>query len=346
MTDRAMLLNSIASTIQTYRAGQIAMPTAGHVDRWVSQFPQDQQLAILQEFDPLMKKCFLTRDRVAKYIGDLVRSEKVAGADPAAFWLKANFLRVQHDGNSQREMVTLLGEQLMGIYGVDINACGSADGAYVYLDDIMCTGNRVSADLESWIVNEAPPKATLHVILLITHTSGGYYLRSTKIKDAKTKSGKDIDTKYWYFLDIENTKYRRNTSEVLWPTTLPEDQAMQEYASQLRYPFEPRVPVVHQSRIFTTEPGRQVLENAFVAAGMKIRSQHEKQKSSLKPLGYGSFGIGFGSTFATYRNCPNTAPLAIWWGNGSDDGALQWYPLLPRITYSSPENVFSKLWRS
>lgn len=333
MAIRAALLSSIASSIKTYREGQIERPNEEHVDRWVSQFPPEKQLAILEEMSPLMTKCFLTKDWMSTKLQDLAYSSKVAGANPAGYWPKVNFLNVQHKGNSQTEMLRLFGEKLQAIYGIDVKNCGSVDGDYMYLDDIMCTGSRVGTDLESWIANEAPAKATLHVVGIVTHTSGGYYLRTTRLQQANDRSGKAINIHYWYVLEIENTKPRKNTSEVLWPVALPADVEMQAYFQAQRFPLEPRIVIPQKSRIFSSEQGRQVLENEFLLAGMTIRSQQDNPKDALKPLGFGGFGVGFGSTFATYRNCPNTAPLAIWWGEGRDYGPLQWYPLLPRITY-------------
>ena len=77
-----------------------------------------------------------------------------------------------------------------------------------------------------------------------------------------------------------------------------------------------------------------MLESEFVIAGAKIRAMAENPNPSMRPLGYSPFGVGFGSMIATYRNCPNNCPLAIWWGNPkATAGALHWYPLLQRETY-------------
>lgn len=333
MADRAELLNSIASTIQTYREGQVPRPDAAHVNRWVEQFPPERQLPILTEMAPLMEHCFLKEDWIRAQMQRLARSVKIAGENPSTYWRTVNFLSVQQNGNSQQDMLRIFGEELNAIYGIDVNSCGVPGGDYMYLDDIMCTGTRVGTDLGAWIAERAPAKAKLHVVGLIIHSSGIYYLRTTKLQEAKDRSGKAIDIRYWYSLEIENKKARRNVSEVLWPVRLPADPDMQPYFAALRYPLEPRIPVADRSRIFTTEVGRQVLEDSFLVAGITIRSQHDNPREFLKPLGFGGFGVGFGSTFATYRNCPNTAPLAIWWGEGRDHGPMQWYPLLPRIIY-------------
>ena len=44
------------------------------------------------------------------------------------------------------------------------------------------------------------------------------------------------------------------------------------------------------------------------------------------PLGFasGGWGLGFGAMTVTFRNCPNTAPLALWMEAGG------WTPLFKR----------------
>jgi len=342
MSERSDLLEAVADTIKTYRTGEIEVPTPDHVDRWVSQFTPEAQIPFLREFAHVIDKSFVGHAEIVEFLTGLVTNVKLAGTSPVEYWSKVNFLRVQQNGVSQREMLKLFAECLRQQLGLDMSKCGDPSGDYVYLDDIVFTGSRVQADLESWIMNDAPAKAKVHVLVAVLHTSASDYLQRTRLPAAVAKSKKDITVKFWRILDVENQKANRNVSEVLWPVALPNDYGIPEYASAQKFPFTPRTPG-GKSVFFATEEGRQVLERELLIAGMKIRSHHAEPKQYLKPLGFGGFGVGFGSTLVTYRNCPNNAPLAIWWGEGASSGALQWYPLLPRKTYSSLENVFQKL---
>jgi hypothetical protein len=75
---------------------------------------------------------------------------------------------------------------------------------------------------------------------------------------------------------------------------------------------------------------------------LRIRSFSQNPSPSLRPLGFGPFGVGFGSLFVTYRNCPNNAPLALWWGDPDADPShpfSKWRPLVPRKTYGPFDNV-------
>lgn len=343
MNERDNLLLSVAETIKSYRNDTLPEPTPEHVDRWLNQFTKDQQLPFLREFDHVIKRSFITKKNVETFLRNLVKNEKLAGKDPISFWSAARFLKIQQNGQSQKEMLKIFARCLEDECALDLAKCGNENGDYVYLDDVMFSGSRVGNDLEQWITEDAPQLAKVHVIVAALYT-GGSYLVGRRLKEVIAKSGKTITINYWRALELENRKSYKNRSSVLWPSSIPDEQEVQAYvALPTKFPFEPRQAgtVVEP---FLSEAGRQVLESEFLIAGTKIRALSENPKQSMRPLGFSPFGLGFGSTLATYRNCPNNAPLAIWWGNPEvKSGALHWYPLLPREGYSSLRNIFDDL---
>lgn len=342
MSERDDLCASIANSIKTYRLGELEEPNSAHVGRWADQFVAENQLPFLREFDHVIRQTFITEDAVRKFLNNLVRNDELVGADPNAYWARTNFLQIQKAGQSQKEMVKLFSEALEQQCNLKLNSCGSAEGQYVYFDDVLFTGSRVATDLQNWIETKAPAKAVVNVILLAFYTSGHYYITSKRLKDAIQASGKQITIKFWRMVELENQRNRKDNSDVLWPTEVPYDAAVRAYvASETRFPLVTRN-AGGALGLFSSEGGRQVLEREFLLAGVKIRSQIQTPKDVIRPLGFGGFGVGFGSLIATYRNCPNNCPLAIWWGDPTaTSGALHWYPLLSRKTYAAPENVFS-----
>nr|WP_278502713.1 hypothetical protein [Brucella intermedia] len=112
MSERDDLLESIANEIKTYRRGELAEPTPAHVDRWASQFTPANQLAFLREFDHVAKQSFITKKNVKDFLRNLVTNEKLAGDDPASYWESAHFLRIQQNGQSQKEMLKLFAKCL------------------------------------------------------------------------------------------------------------------------------------------------------------------------------------------------------------------------------------------
>ncbi len=334
MTERADLLASIANTIRDFRAGEIATPTPGHVDRWVKQFNDGVQLPLLRELDQVFKKTYLDEASVTGFLKGLVKNKKLAGEDLCAFWTNAHFLSIQQNGHSQKEMLEIFDAELRAQCKLRVKDCGRDGGAYIYLDDVMFSGNRVGNDLAKWIEELAPANATVHVIVTAIHTSGEY-LVGKRIKQTIADSGKKIEIHYWRALNIENRKYYKNDSEVLWPCEIPDDEQVKQYvAKPHKYPLEPRKPGGKLGP-FSSEEGRQLLERELLIAGVRIRALSENPKEIIRPLGFSPFGLGFGSMIVTFRNCPNNTPLALWWGDPeATSGPFHWYPLLPRKTYA------------
>lgn len=347
MAELDNLLESVSETIKTYRENEMPTPDADHVNKWLQQFTKENHLLFLKEFDHLMKETFFTKENIETFLLHLTTNEKLSGKTPAAYWSNANILQIQKNGQSQREMLKLFDGCLQKSFGLTLKECGSENGDYIYLDDVLFSGGRIGTDLEEWITTKAPNVANIQIIVAALHT-GGHYFLNRRLKGVIEACKKDIKLNYWRATELENQKNNRNNSNILWPVEIPVDKDVEKFmALPSRFPFEPRIPpqnIEHFSKPFSSEVGRQMLEQEFLKAGSKIIANIKELRNHHRPLGYSGFGVGFGATIATYRNCPNNCPLALWWGDPEvKSGALNWYPLLPRETYSSPRNVFQNL---
>jgi hypothetical protein len=329
MANNTKLLEAVAGIIADYRDGEICRPDANHVELWLGQFPIADRAPVLSEMAHVLDKTYFTKKNASDFIKALISNEKLAGSKPASFWKKVNFLRIQKNGDSQTDMLSLFDDSLNAQLGFKTKDCGGGD-VYVYLDDVIFSGNRAGNDLEPWIRDVAPATATVHVIVMAVHAFGSWKMED-RLKKVAAASSKNITLNVWRSLALENRKAHKDASDVLWPTSLPEEA--KEYAAG-KFPFDPRAPG-SKSDIFSGEAGRNALEQALLLAGMKIRGFSANPKAILRPLGYGPFGVGFGSTIVTYRNCPNNAPLALWWGDPARKGHpfSNWRPLVPRKTY-------------
>jgi hypothetical protein len=339
LNERIDLLLSLSATVADYRTGELPPPSPQHIEKWVSQFESRVQVPILRELNHVLKTTYFSRASIEAFLREVVTRSDIVGARPNDFWKSAHFLDIQKNGNSQREMLTLFDRILKECHGLSISRCGRRDGAFVYLDDIIFSGDRAGQDLEAWIKDEAPTQATVYVIVIATH-SGGEYSLNKRLNRVISMSGKAIDIKIRQKATIENRNSYKSTSEVLRPAELPNDAELNTYlALPHRFPFEPRSPR-GQLGPFSTEQGREILEREMLLAGLKIRSYCANPSDKMRPLGYSSFGLGFGSMIVTFRNCPNNCPLALWWGEPEADPShpfSRWYPLFPRKTYDKGE---------
>lgn len=329
MSTRSRLLESIATRIADYRAGEIDAPTPQHVDRWIKQFDKDAQAPLLAELDHVLEQTYVPKATVENFLSGLVKNKKIAGDDPCAFWKNVSFLDVQGGGNSQKEMLAMFAVVLRKACRLKLEECGETPRTFLYLDDAIFSGNRVRHDLSPWIENDAPDAAQVHVVVIALHAGGQYYASGSLAKTA-TAAGKKIDSTWWRCVEIEDRKAYINTSDVLRPASLPEDDLTRDFVQTLTDAGYP--PVLRQpgkmgtDTIFSSEDARDLLEQQLLKAGLQIKQMCPYLKDTHRPLGYSVLKtLGFGSLLVTFRNCPNNCPLAFWAGD-------PWYPLFPRKT--------------
>ncbi len=330
---RDELLESIAGQIADYREGDVPRRTPKHLDRWVSQFPEHSQEGILSEMNHLLSKTYISRDSMSAFLRGLATDQEFCGDDPKAFWSSANLLDIQQGGNSQREMLAIFGELLKQELGLELADCGSDSGPFVYLDDGLFGGGRIKQDLTTWIRDDAPEKCELRVVVAALHTLGLYFV-GKKIDELRANTKKKVTVSWWRIQEIENRRYFRNRSDVLWPTAIPDDPLAEAYVKYItedepKYKVELRTPgSIGEHGFFSSDEARILLEQQLLAAGLQIRDDCRNLPETARPLGMTLLKtFGFGSTIVTFRNCPNNCPLAFWAGE-------PWYPLFQRSTNS------------
>jgi hypothetical protein len=338
-THRQALLESIATTIADYRQGEIPAMTPDHVTRWVYQFDKDDQLTILVEMDRILKTYYVSREKAKDIIKRALTSQKIFGNNPATVISRTHFLRIQRNGNSQNELLTLANEVTQCEYGISVTSCGASPVAYIYLDDCLFSGNTGLYDLKQWLPS-AIRGTTLYLIFLGAHTSGLSYLKSRFDSEAKVR-GVSLDCRQWY--KFNNLPQDTERFDCLWPRKISGDELVDTYIQQVMercqgQSFSPRLfrpsGVPTQETIFSSPEARKVVERAFLKAGAYIVSLPKSPKFKMRPLGYESLeSLGFGAIFVTYRNIANNCPLVLWWGDPnfpSSHPFSKWYPLFPR----------------
>ncbi len=324
MDNTPNLRAALATMISDYRAGEIPTLDAAHIDRWVSQFPAAVRDPILSELLHVFGWTYFSQAKVQTFIDSIVVNAKFAGANPCEFWQGVNVLSLQTAGHSQKDMLTLLGDSLQRQCGLAMGLCGASPHTYLYLDDAVFSGGRVRSDIINWVKDTAPANAKLAVLVIGSHKLGEWYSAKT-IREAAGAVGKAIDLSWWRVASYEDRKSEIRNSDVLRPIGIPDDALTQAYVAGLgAVPILRTVGGKSPIGIFSGETGRHLLEQEFLAAGVRVRNMCPHFDKYMRPLGRMMFeSLGFGSTIVTYRNCPNNAPLVFWAGD-------PWYPLFPR----------------
>jgi hypothetical protein len=334
MSNHANRLASLAGIIADYRKDEIPARTPTLVEEWLQQFPSSIQEQLLKAILHVFKKTYISRDAFKSFLEALATTDKLSpGCDPATYWRTVNLLDIQGGGNSQKDILEMFDEVLRDTHGYGVCDCGSEGGDYAYLDDCIGTGGRVRGDICDWMEEDIPSQITLHIITPVYYM-GSWWI-DAKIKDAAATHGRSVSLHKWRLDDfeMENRLGMRDSSDVLWPTELPDDKDVRAYARYLdscghsailRKPGSPGV-----SGIFRDDADRILIEQAFLLRGCQIRRECPNLPDPERPLGHHNLDcLGFGSMFATYRNCPNNCPLVLW-------VQQEEYPaLLPRKTNS------------
>jgi hypothetical protein len=324
-------LEALAALIADYRDGEVAKPDADHVERWVRQFDADEREPLLDELLRIWPAFYLKRQVVERFLQRKLTDASLVGANPAEFWARTTVLDIQMRGGSQRALRELLRPLLYQAMGLSLDTCGGGD-RFIYFDDILFTGDRIERDISTWLP-KAPLVAHVDIVVFAAHAYGRYQLEE-KLKNLSQAGGKSISFSLLPKHVLENRRAHRDDAQVLWPVSLP--LGGERFAAGATG-FVPRSPG-RASKLFPSEPTRHLVEQALLKAGLKIVGFSRDPAPRVRPLGYGPFGVGFGSLLLTYRNCPNNAPLALWWGGKTEPAwhpFNKWYPLVPRKTYDN-----------
>ncbi len=300
------------------------------VEQWADQFDEGVRQRVVAETAHVLERTLITRTAAKQILERLITDEDMCGdGDIRDWWKSSNFLRLPSKGKSRGEMRVMIDKSLQDTHGLSITDCGSELQRYIYLDDVVCTGTQWNYAVNGWLKREREKLAGdkevhLWLIALACHRDRQDYW----IGELKTEArvlGISLKIDVWAGFEMKPS--------ALWPTFRPKDydasqpvEKLREELERERYPMRLRKNLTDPNcRVFSSEDARDLLEREFLTAGCRIRYEPSHNFGEpFWPLGYDRFaGMGFGTPIVTWRNCPNSAPLALW-------AEGRWSPLLPR----------------
>lgn len=326
MSSRENAIQELLKIIIDYRSDEIDKLDSAHIELWLNQFSPENQMAVLKEITHILKKTYISKESMIKALKSLSAHKEFVGDTPRNHWSTVTILDIQKGGNSQHELSSMLANVVKEKYDIDVPINKFDRKLFYYIDDNLCSGSRVIQDLSAWIAEKAPKDCSLYLFFVVQYLSGRWRVEE-KLKELIANSGKNIKIKWASCVRPEDRKRYIYKSDVLRPTSEPDNESVKSHISQMKYPPTYRTPGGKgELDIFSSEEARNLLEQEFLVKGVEIRDICLKLKPQHRPLGYSSLEtLGFGSLIVTYRNCPNNAPLALWVGE-------PWHPLLPRGT--------------
>ena len=310
-----------------------------HVERWIEQFPQNQDI-ILGETKKLLGRYYFSQERVYKKLRKLATTEKLWD-DPEKVMTKAYFLDCQTEGQSQRQLLDMMAKVVWDKYKVQIKRTDKAvddQAIYIYLDDGLFSGRTLFNDMASFLphVHEG---SKIWSIFLIAHSFGEWWVMENVQKNFDIQK---IGFYMGYFKTLSNSDGNNYPFDCLRPTPYKSD-LVDEYIRSLNEEkennpdkklFTFRNSARPASTRFDSEENRSILEQELMEAGLKICNFPKTRTQYMRPMGFDNrITFGLGAYFATFMNMSNNCPLAYWWGDAEAEDwhpFSKWYPLLPR----------------
>lgn len=343
MDEFSQLKEDIADIIKNYKRNELWFElNSKHVDKWIRQFEEDEQLIVLRETFNLLNNNYMDKKKVKAYFNEIWNCSGIMGDNPEEELDDIQFLNIQRKGTSQSSLIELLEKTYLKEHDVNINKKNhSGIKKYIYIDDCMYTGQTVRNDIKYWIDNCEPNCNTELILVFLGLFTGNLDYKQKEIE--QICADRNIQVKFFSEITYNNNIYSTDESyDFLWPEKIEGNEYVDAYIEELenersvksKKGLDFRTWIDNNNNTFTSIEDRRVFEQALLKAGAYIVSLPANRNPRIRPMGFSSsISLGFGAFFATYLNISNNCPLAFWWGDpwkDKTDTLGKWYPLLPR----------------
>ena len=230
-------------------------------------------------------------------------------------------------------------------YSFDIKNCGKNSKKYfIYLDDILCTGNTLFYDIKKWASESYNEKllnvdaiksgnANLMLVYIFSHTKN----YQKKLKEIEIKIDKEFSNKIHIGnrINIHNYEIDENsTLDLLFPLEKLDNAIVIKYKEKIveqvnehtkknnyttKDEFYRKKGMPVKEILFTSTENRIRFENIILAKGIEILCKAKTNKINIRALGFAlpsQKNFGFGTLCFTWRNIPNNTPLVFWYLGG------------------------------
>lgn len=286
--------------------------------------------------------------------------------NPTALIEETEFLSLQESGKSQSVFLGLLKEVLKQEYGYDFeNHNPKSIKNYLYIDDILCTGNTLYQDMFDWLnetvnnhkrIEDIQEKGQRIIFSYIFLHNKNFHKKVAQMKyNISGKIRNSITMARWVEIDNNSNNFF-SKCEIAKPLDNELPERVNTYKEEIcklvdehsggRYPvaedfFRPaNIPV--KEELFTSAENRNRLERILLEKGIEILDNTESvTKQQMRALGYSlpSFkDFGFGALCFTWRNVPNNTPLVFWYAGGG------FFPLFEKHTKEFDINALIASW--
>lgn len=322
------LINVVYEVVEDYRSDEgrdYVKITPERIRTWIEQFEEHDRVFILTELENIFKKHYVSKEDAQDILKEMVEflTKKYQYKSSIDFLRNTVFLNLQPEGKSQGSMLILLTDVLEEHFNFDYSDCGSNEKKhFIYLDDILCTGQTLLNDICEWCKERNENDVTylkciedgasdLIFAYIFIH-SKNYYKKKAEFGHKLSSSFKDRFI-MCRAIEIDNNINPNSAMELVLPLKDHESELIlnyenkiiaevDNYAQQKGYRlsanefYRPNgVPRVEN--FFTSPDNRKRFEHIITEKGIKILDSANSRISNMRALGYSlpshkNFGFG------------------------------------------------------
>lgn len=333
--NKGQLIQDIYEILEDYRHDDFLSEkerlTTNRIEKWINQFKENDRLFLLKELKQVFSKMFFSKERVKNFLRYVLEeSRKQFGyRDITSFLENTCFLDLQEEGKSQKEFLKLLKEIVEIEHKYLFSDIGKTSKKhYLYIDDILCTGNTFYRNLKDWLMTNGKEPIKLLQTKEI-NLNVWYICRTKRYYDKKIRQLNNCFT--LRFQNFHKSKCPCRVDEsLLKPLISNETDSIKKYKEKVIQKADDYAHTRGYSSykdnffrednypksFFSSKESRNRLECIFLEKGIEILNTSNIIKDNIRPLGYSlpsykDFGLGV--LFFTWRNIPNNTPLVFWY---------------------------------
>ena len=340
------IVEKVLSKIADYRIEDNHKVSRENIIAWVNQFKDTDREFILREMLNIFNKRYCSRKKGVKFLQASLNfyTKHFNYKNTIDFLNETEFLSLQENGKSQIKFLNLLKEVLKNDYSYDLETRNvTTIKNYLYIDDVLCTGNTLFQDIQEWLIGDVNGKTRYQVIkdndsriifsYIFLHTKN-YNKKKYQLK----RHFGDAIVKYLTMarlIEIDNGSNNSDSKcQIIKPINenIPDNIALYKnqvinavdeyvngkYATHEDFYRESKIP--REEEFFTSKDNRVRFENIILEKGIEIlESTGNVNNQQMRALGYSlpsHKDFGFGALCFTWRNVPNNTPLVFWYSGG------------------------------
>lgn len=363
--EKEQLIKDIYEIIKDYREDEGLM-SKERIENWINQFSINDHIFLLKELKLIFQKRYISKNNAINLIKVKFEglAKKLQYKDVKNFLLQSRFIDHQPEGKSQKVLLKFVDDFIIKEYSISIENCNSPNPKYyIYLDDILCTGDTLVKGLtknsgsKGWFfkLNESGKsnleifkanKAKFIFAFFCIHKFNADDVIRKIYNITNLESDNFIyeaDNEYLIENDTSNKDSKLN---FIFPKENIRDKVIDDCKIQIEEKIRSSFPIENKAILyrenakpttetfFSSEANRQRFEKIILSKSIEIYNRSEPLKNNLRsrPLGYGlnnDANFGFGALIFTWRNVPFNVPIVFWYSSNN------WKSLFERkfITY-------------